>query len=182
MNWKNLIWLFIKINLLSFGGPNVAISIIENELVIKEKIYTQEQLNKLFITTNVVPGPVFIQLSVIIGYEFKKIWGAIICLFISMSIIPGISIYIFFYLQKFIAPEKFHQFIVLLTPVIIIILLEFIYNSFKNISYKLNKYILFTEVFISAILIYFKVSIFIILLIVIFIYLIIDWWLKKNAD
>lgn len=166
MNIWELFILFCKVNLLSFGGPSIGISIIEQELVTKKRILTQEELNKMFVTTNIVPGPVFIQLSVLIGYKFKKIIGVLICLLTSITIIPLLSIIFYFYVSKIIPTTKYNDFVILMSPVTILILFNFIIQTLKKIvktSIKLIVVIIGLLLSILFLLI-FKFSIFITLL------------------
>lgn len=152
MSLWELFILFCKVNLFSFGGPNIGISILQQELVQKKKLLTQTSLDQMFVTTNIVPGPVFIQLSVLVGWEFQKIMGVLICLLTSMTIIPFLSIILFFYLSKIIPVDKYDQFVALMSPVTILILLNFAWKTFKQCAQKMYIGVLIIEVILSLIL------------------------------
>lgn len=138
MKLFQLFLLFCKVNLLSFGGPNVGIMIIEEELVNKKQLLSQEELEKMFVTTNVVPGPVFIQLSVLVGYKLASFWGVIVCLLTSITIIPGLSIFLYFYVSKIVPEQKYNDFIVLMSPVTIAILVSFALKTLKKCHVKIK--------------------------------------------
>lgn len=161
MSLLELFILFAKVNLLSFGGPSIGISMLESELVEKRKILTQEQMDKIFVTTNIVPGPVFLQLSILIGYEIKKLWGFIICLLTSITLVPMLSIFIYFFLSNIIPQSKFDEFVVLMAPVTILILLNFIWKTLLKSSKQMNIFVLIFELICSLILlIVFKIALF----------------------
>lgn len=165
--WELFI-LFCKINLLSFGGPNVGILILQQELVEKKKLLSQKQLDQMFVTTNIVPGPVFIQLSVLVGWEFKKFWGTIVCLLTSITLIPFLSIILFFYLSKIIPVDKYDKFVALMSPITIVLLFNFMLKTMKQSAKKVSIWVLCLEVVISLVLlVIFKLSLFVTLGIVV---------------
>lgn len=166
MSLFQLFILFIKVNLISFGGPSVGISILENELVEKKKILTQKQMDEIYVTTNIVPGPVYIQLSVLIGYELKKFWGVVVCLLASISLIPFIAIILYFYVSKLIPEDKLNEFTYLMSPIIMMILVNFSFKTLKKNFTKVHKFIFFTECLLAlALLVFFKMSLFVTLMI-----------------
>lgn len=152
MKLREIFYLFLKVNLFSFGGPNIGISILENELVKNRKLLKEDEFQKIFITTNIVPGPVFIQLSYLIGYKLNKFKGAAVALITSIMVVPILSIFTYFYLQNIISSKVMNNFILLMSPIIIIFISEFILNQLKKTVKKISKIIIIYEISLTLFL------------------------------
>ncbi|MCK4257595.1 MAG: chromate transporter [Halanaerobiales bacterium] len=83
-NFKLLLKLFsifFKIGMFTFGGGFAMIPLIEKEIVEKHKWIEKDEFVDSISLTQTVPGPVAVNLSVLIGYNLSGIPGAIISVF-----------------------------------------------------------------------------------------------------
>lgn len=74
----------LRIMLLSFGGGPASLQMYEDYLVKQKKIITIHEFNAAVVQSNVIPGPMFIILAVIFGRKMKGKMG------IFLMILPGI--------------------------------------------------------------------------------------------
>jgi chromate transporter len=71
MNWKetlNVAVLFLKLGVISFGGPAAHIALMEQEVVRKRGWLDREHFLDLLAATNLVPGPNATEMAIHIGY------------------------------------------------------------------------------------------------------------------
>lgn len=71
----NLIWLFLKLGVTSFGGPAAHIAMMEEEFVHRRQWITREKFLELMALTNVIPGPNSTELAIHIGFIRAGWWG-----------------------------------------------------------------------------------------------------------
>lgn len=72
-----LLFVFMKIGLFTFGGGYAMISIIEEECVEKKKWISSEELMRMTVIAEATPGPVAINCATFVGYQYDGIIGAI---------------------------------------------------------------------------------------------------------
>ncbi len=72
-----LFGIFFKIGLFSFGGGYAMLSLIEAELVKKQKWITHDELNDIFAIAESTPGPIAINTATYIGVKRCGIFGGI---------------------------------------------------------------------------------------------------------
>jgi len=75
---KYLFFTFLKIGSISFGGFMALISVIQNQLVEKDKIIENETVLDGISLASVLPGPVAVNVVTFIGYNLRGFFGAII--------------------------------------------------------------------------------------------------------
>ncbi len=70
--------LFLKLGLVSFGGPNAHIAMIEDEVVSKREWLTRAQFLDFLGATNLIPGPNSTEMVIHIGYVYAGWLGLIV--------------------------------------------------------------------------------------------------------
>lgn len=73
-----LFWSFLKIGATSFGGFMALISVVEKELVEKNKLIKEKIILDAISLASVLPGPMAFNVIVYIGYRLKGIKGALV--------------------------------------------------------------------------------------------------------
>ena len=73
-----LLLMFFKIGLFTFGGGYAMISIIENNCVDKKKWLTHEEMMDIAVIAESTPGPIAINCATFVGYKMAGILGAIL--------------------------------------------------------------------------------------------------------
>ena len=73
-----LIFLFLKLGTIAFGGPAAHISMIEEEVVHRRKWITREHFLDLVGATNLIPGPNSTEMVIHIGYIRGGLTGLIV--------------------------------------------------------------------------------------------------------
>lgn len=72
-----LAWAFLRLGLLSFGGPAAHIALMEDEFVIRRRWLSHEKFLDLLGAANLIPGPSSTELAIHIGY-LKAGWRGLI--------------------------------------------------------------------------------------------------------
>jgi chromate transporter len=65
---RQLVWLFLKLGTIAFGGPAAHIAMMEDEVVRRRKWMTREKFLDLLGATNLIPGPNSTEMAIHIGY------------------------------------------------------------------------------------------------------------------
>lgn len=135
----SLFLIFLKIGSFTFGGGYAMVPLIEEELVHKKKLLTSDEfLNYLSISQS-FPGPLAVNLSLLLGYRFNKILGSLAC--VLGVILPSFfSILILSYLYNMHKNTKIlKSFFEGISPVVVALLFYSFFNLSKNIpKNKLN--------------------------------------------
>ena len=74
-----LFWTFLKIGSTAFGGFMALISVVQNYLVDREKLLTDEDMLDGISLATILPGPVAVNVVAYAGYKIRGIPGAAIC-------------------------------------------------------------------------------------------------------
>lgn len=133
--YLEVIFFILKVTFLAFGGGNALFPAIRKYAVKKKKWITDNEFEKLMITTNMIPGPSVVEsLSYISMRVLGPIKGAIACL---IGIFPHIlfSFGVFLLCQTYLPEEYLYVVNVSIMPVIIGVLLAFSFR-FLKISQK----------------------------------------------
>ncbi len=69
MAYKDLVFIFLKLGLTSFGGPAVHISMMQDELVEKRKWLSHQEFLDLVGASQLIPGPNSTEIAMHIGYK-----------------------------------------------------------------------------------------------------------------
>ena len=77
MSLFSLFFLFMYIGLSTIGGGLVAVSLMQQELVARS-IISSEQFNAMIAISESTPGPIGINMATYIGYELYGIWGSLV--------------------------------------------------------------------------------------------------------
>lgn len=89
MTYLALIYVFLKVGLLGFGGGMAIISLIQGE-VLSRGWLTQTEFVDIVAISQVTPGPVGMNCATYVGYAVGGVWGALLA---SVSIvIPSLVI------------------------------------------------------------------------------------------
>ena len=70
--------MFLRIGCFGFGGPMAVFSLLEDELVRKKKILTEEDFLEGAVLGNILPGPVTMDIVTYTGYKLRKWSGALL--------------------------------------------------------------------------------------------------------
>ncbi len=77
-NWL-LFWTFLKIGSTAFGGFMALISVVQNYLVDRKKLLTDNEILDGISLATILPGPVAVNVVAYAGYRINGIAGAVIC-------------------------------------------------------------------------------------------------------
>ena len=77
--YLQLFWTYTKIGLFGFGGGYAMLSLVQDELVVKQGWITEQQFTDIVALSQVTPGPIGINSATYIGYTATgSILGAIV--------------------------------------------------------------------------------------------------------
>jgi len=90
MEYLKLIWVFLKIGAVSYGGGWTIVGLIQNE-VIQNGWLTISEFNSLLAIAQVTPGPLALNAATLVGFKLLGISGAIAAT-LAVVFIPVVSI------------------------------------------------------------------------------------------
>lgn len=76
-----IFWIFFKMGSATFGGGYAMLPIIEKELVEKNKLITNDEFIDFISIAQSFPGPVAVNISVLIGHKLMGFVGGVLALF-----------------------------------------------------------------------------------------------------
>jgi chromate transporter len=129
---RDIAKLFLKLGIISFGGPAAHITMMRDEVVVKRKWLTEQHFLDLIGATNLIPGPNSTEMAIHIGYEkggWKGLIVAGLCFIIPAVLITGLFAWL--YKQYGQLPEV-QPFIYGIKPAIIAIILGAIFPLAKK--------------------------------------------------
>lgn len=88
--FREALWVWIKIGLLSFGGPTGQIALMHQELVDKRRWISDGRFLHALNYCMLLPGPEAQQLSVYIGWLLHRTWGGIVAG--TLFVLPGAAL------------------------------------------------------------------------------------------
>lgn len=95
--WQ-LFWVFCRVGALTFGGGYAMLPIVQKEIVEDRRWASQEQIIDYYALSQSVPGIIAVNMAVFLGYERKRVPGAIAAalgvVFPSLVIITVIASFI----------------------------------------------------------------------------------------
>ena len=95
VTWRQAFWFWLKIGLLSFGGPAGQISLMHQELVERHRWISERRYLHALNYCMVLPGPEAQQLATYMGWLMHRSWGGVMAgvLFVlpSLLILIGLS-------------------------------------------------------------------------------------------
>jgi len=74
-----LFWSYLKIGSTAFGGFMALISVVQNYLVEKKKLLTNDDMLDGISLASILPGPIAVNVVTYTGYRIRGIPGAIVC-------------------------------------------------------------------------------------------------------
>ena len=74
--WSELLFYFLRLGLLGFGGPVALVGQMERELVAERKWLSKEEMRQAIAICQSLPGPLAIQVGIYISYLRGGFWGA----------------------------------------------------------------------------------------------------------
>lgn len=80
-NYLSLFLTFLKIGTFTFGGGYAMISLIQQEVVEKEKWISEEELSDIITISETTPGPTSINVATYVGYKIAGNFGALCATF-----------------------------------------------------------------------------------------------------
>jgi len=89
----SLFWTFLKIGSTAFGGFMALISVVQNYLVDREKLLSDEDMLDGISLATVLPGPVAVNVVAYAGYKIRSISGAVVCA--TAVILPSFFLILF---------------------------------------------------------------------------------------
>jgi len=132
---QELALLFLKLGLITFGGPAAHIALFEDEVVRKRKWMTHQHFLDLVGATNLIPGPNSTEMAIHTGYHRAGFTGSLvagICFTLPAVIITGIFAFIY---AKYGQLPEVKPFLYGIKPAVIIIILNAVYRlGFKAIK------------------------------------------------
>jgi chromate transporter len=73
---RELVWYYLRLGALGFGGPVALVGLMEKELVGQRKWLTKEEMRESIAVCQSLPGPLAIQVGILISYLRGGFWGA----------------------------------------------------------------------------------------------------------
>lgn len=131
-NLKELAGLFLKLGIIGFGGPAAHIAMMQQEVVVKKKWFTEQHFLDLIGATNLIPGPNSTEMAIHIGHERAGWKGLLVAGF--CFIFPAVLITLLFawlYKEYGQIPE-IKPFLYGIKPAIIAIILSAIFPLAKK--------------------------------------------------
>lgn len=80
-------WMFLQIASTSFGGFMAMISVVQNVVVARRKLLSDNDVLDAVSLASVLPGPTAINVIAFIGYRLRGVTGAVVC--VCASVLPA---------------------------------------------------------------------------------------------
>lgn len=132
MIWLRLLWMFLKVNLLSPSGP-ASIGLLYKEAVSKE-VMTESQFVEAVGFSNVLPGSEALKLAMFVGFAaggipgvFTALLGAILPPTVMMLIVSAV-------LQRFQHSDWLNGFVVGMSPAVAALIVVVAWELFRATS------------------------------------------------
>jgi chromate transporter len=139
-SYRSLFWTFLKIGSTAFGGFMALISVVQNYVVERNKLLSQEDMLNGISLATILPGPIAMNVVAYVGYKLRGVFGALICT-VAVTIPTFVLIVILSY-GYFTWGEIptvnhfFHGFIPAVTAIIIVT----VWNMGKKNLHSLTEY------------------------------------------
>jgi chromate transporter len=152
--WLNLLWMFLKVNILSPSGP-ASIGLLYKEAV--GKIMTEAQFVEAVGFSNVLPGSEALKLAMFVGFAaggipgvFTALLGAILPPTVMMLVVASV-------LQQFQHEEWLNGFVAGLSPAVAALIIVVAWELFRaSTRKKIDRRAVFIAV-LSAVAFWFEV-------------------------
>jgi chromate transporter len=141
-NIQQLIFMFLKLGITGFGGPQAHIASINQEAVVKKNWLTQEEFTEGLAICEMLPGPASTQMGIYTGYSVAGLWGGAIAglCFIAPAFLIVLALSWTYF--RFQGVPQIDALFLGISPVISAIIINFYWNlGKKNLSNWLSRVI-----------------------------------------
>lgn len=144
----NLFWTFFRIGAFTFGGGYAMMPLIEEELVHRQKILSQEDYLDSLVLAQSFPGVLAVNMSLIVGYRYKKILGGTVCML--GAILPSVIVIILITSVYDLAKDSaiLSGFLKGVQPVVAALLVYSVINLSKKLDKKCYPFVLLATSFV----------------------------------
>ena len=146
MNYLNLIYDFLVIGLLSFGGGYTTIPMVK-DIVYKYDALNMEMLENFIAISESTPGPIAINLATFVGNEVAGFFGGVLATF--CEILPAFIIILVFatFLKKYIYNQNVKFALSMIRPCIVGLIMAvgislYVENVIPSLLFRDKAYIL----------------------------------------
>lgn len=87
--WWNMIYAFLKVGILGFGGGPSSIPLMHKEVVGTYRWMEDDEFGDILAIGNALPGPILTKMAGYIGYRLKGVAGAVVAL--AITTLPTIA-------------------------------------------------------------------------------------------
>ena len=156
----------VKIAFLSFGGGASAIPFMKKEYLDNRKWVTEDEFSDMVVLSNLLPGPTISQIVMLVSKKKAGYIGALAGLFGLLFTTPILLIILLKFMSTFFSKENLEKLTIAILPVIIFMLVSFIFDFYKKSISKTGVMYNVVVIILSMVLIgYFKINIVIIFLV-----------------
>ena len=156
----------VKIAFLSFGGGASAIPFMKKEYLDNRKWVTEDEFSDMVVLSNLLPGPTISQIVMLVSKKKAGYIGALAGLFGLLFTTPILLIILLKFMSTFFSKENLEKLTIAILPVIIFMLVSFIFDFYKKSISKTGVMYNVVVIILSIVLIgYFKINIVIIFLV-----------------
>ena len=156
----------VKIAFLSFGGGASAIPFMKKEYLDNRKWVTEDEFSDMVVLSNLLPGPTISQIVMLVSQKKAGYIGALAGLFGLLFTTPILLIILLKFMSTFFSKENLEKLTIAILPVIIFMLVSFIFDFYKKSISKTGVMYNVVVIILSMMLIgYFKINIVIIFLV-----------------
>lgn len=129
---KEVVFLFLKLGTIAFGGPAAHIAMMQDEVVNKRKWMSRQHFLDLVGATNLIPGPNSTEMVMHCGMHRAGGWGLVLAgaaFILPATLITGILAYVYLQYQSIPVLESF---LFGIKPAVIAIILAAVYQLGKK--------------------------------------------------
>lgn len=127
----DIFFVSMQIAFTAFGGGAAVTSYIRN-IVVRDKAWiSSEAFDQMTIVSNILPGPVIVQLLALMSYKVRGVAGVIVSLLPVLLILPGLFISSILLFETAIPQPLIHKVTIALIPFILILTTEYIMTLFR---------------------------------------------------
>jgi len=138
--WSRLLWMFLKVNLLSPSGP-ASIGLLYEEAV--GKIMTEEQFVEAVGVSNVLPGSEALKLAMFVGFAAGGVPGVAAAI-LGAALPPTVMMLILSVILQFFQHEDWLQkFVAGMSPAVAALMVMVAWELFRAGSKKVSRRTLF---------------------------------------
>lgn len=147
---------FFNIGLFTFGGGYAMISLMQREIVEKNKWISKEDMSDMIVISESTPGPISVNIATFVGYKVSGFFGAL-CSTLGLVLPSFLIIILLSSFLNILQDNVIFQnaFFGIRAAVVALILKTFV-SMYKEFPKKLFTYIIFAITFISVLLLNLK--------------------------